>query len=232
MAALWGRYLHMLKKYPLATMSGTTCVIMSAGDCVSQLAVERRPLPKYDFKRTGRFAVVGLFVFGPVMRGWYWTLDKVYSGTKLAALKMTATDQALMAPTFVGLFISIMGALRGETFDSIKGKLQRDYTIVLVNNYKIWPLAQLINFYFLPLHHRVLFVNFVALGWNTYLAWATEKQWGHRLSSSLPLYPSYCVGVVRDKSHWERKLSYLVYNGYFWFIPLYNDGFVQAYVLF
>ncbi|GFR81184.1 protein Mpv17 [Elysia marginata] len=175
MAALWGRYQLLLKTFPLATMSGTTCIIMSAGDCVSQLAIERKTRRQYDFVRTGRFAVAGLFVFGPVMRGWYLTLDKLYNGTRLAAIKMMATDQLIMAPTFVGLFISLMAVMRQESLDSIKGKLKRDYSVVLLNNYKIWPMAQLINFYFLPLQHRVLFVNFIALGWNTYLAWATEK---------------------------------------------------------
>ena len=36
---------------------------MSAGDCLSQVAIERRPLRQYDLGRTGRFAVAGLFVF-------------------------------------------------------------------------------------------------------------------------------------------------------------------------
>ncbi|KAK3799965.1 hypothetical protein RRG08_002379 [Elysia crispata] len=176
MAAAWGRYLSLLQKFPLATMSGTTSIIMSTGDCVSQLAIEKKSLHEFDFVRTGRFAAAGLCVFGPIMRGWYLTLDKLYTGTKWAAIKMMATDQVIMAPTFLGIFISVMAVMRGENLDSIKGKLNRDYIPVLLNNYKVWPMAQLINFYFTPLQHRVLFVNIVALGWNTYLAWATEKK--------------------------------------------------------
>ncbi|GFN83101.1 protein mpv17 [Plakobranchus ocellatus] len=176
MAVTWGRYLRLLEKFPLATMAGTTGVLMATGDCVSQLAIERKTLQEYDLVRSGRFAVLGFCVMGPAMRGWYWTLDKLYTGSKMAALKMMATDQILMAPTFVGTFISLMAVLRGENLEGVKGKLKRDWLVVLINGYKIWPAAQFINFYFMPLRHRVLFVNFVALGWNTYLAWVTEKK--------------------------------------------------------
>ncbi|RUS87384.1 hypothetical protein EGW08_004838 [Elysia chlorotica] len=176
MAALWGRYIGLLQKYPLATMSGTTSIIMSGGDCVSQLVIEKRSLQNYDLVRSGRFAVAGLCVFGPIMRGWYLALDKLYKGTKMAGIKMMVTDQVIMAPTFLGLFITVMAGMRGENLESIKGKLKRDYGTVLLNNYKVWPFTQFINFNFVPLQHRVLFVNFVALGWNTYLAWKTEKK--------------------------------------------------------
>lgn len=37
----------------------------------------------------------------------------------------------------------------------------------------IWPIANIINFYYVPLHLRLLFGNAVGLGWNvlaSYLA--------------------------------------------------------------
>ncbi len=38
---------------------------MGAGDVASQLCVERRPLQKYEYKRTLRFAFLGSFFVGP-----------------------------------------------------------------------------------------------------------------------------------------------------------------------
>ncbi|KAH9488967.1 Protein Mpv17 [Bulinus truncatus] len=171
---LWQRYSLLLKNYPLRTMAFTTGTLMASGDCISQLAIEKKKLKQYDVKRTGRFLVLGFFVFGPIMRGWYLVLDRMYSGKKLAAVKMMATDQLCMSPFFLSTFLTVMGVLKGETIEDIKNKFKKDFCPILLNNYKVWPLAQLINFYFMPLQHRVLFVNFIALGWNTYLAWATE----------------------------------------------------------
>lgn len=44
----------------------------------------------------------------------------------------------------------------------------------MVTCWKIWPLANLINFAFVPAPLRVLFMNFVGLGWNIYLAGAVN----------------------------------------------------------
>ncbi|CAG5123295.1 unnamed protein product, partial [Candidula unifasciata] len=135
-SVLWRKYLHYLQKFPLRTMAGTTGTLMAAGDCMSQLIIEKKPLAAYDGIRTGRFFVIGFCVFGPVLRGWYLTLDRLYTGKKLAALKMMATDQLIMAPFFVGTFLTGMGMLRMEGFDVTVAKLKRDYGTILLNNYK------------------------------------------------------------------------------------------------
>ncbi|ORX47981.1 hypothetical protein DM01DRAFT_265966, partial [Hesseltinella vesiculosa] len=39
----------------------------------------------------------------------------------------------------------------------------------------LWPAVQLANFYFVPLQHRLLITNIVALGWNSYLLWVNQR---------------------------------------------------------
>ena len=45
----------------------------------------------------------------------------------------------------------------------------------LITNYKIWPVAQTLNFTFVPMQHRVGFVQIVAIFWNAYLSWMANK---------------------------------------------------------
>lgn len=176
MAAVWRSYLRVLQKYPLPTMCSTTGTLMATGDALSQLVFEKVPVKQYDVVRSSRFFVLGFCAMGPMLRYWYLTLEKLYAGTRFAPMKMVLTDQTLGAPIVLFTFVAGMSVLRGENKQQITDNVKRDFVTILINNYKIWPAVQTINFCFLPLQHRVLFVNFVALGWNTYLAWVTEHK--------------------------------------------------------
>jgi hypothetical protein len=48
-------------------------------------------------------------------------------------------------------------------------QIRRDYPLVQLNGWKVWPVAALINYKFVPLQFRVLFINCVALGWSIFL---------------------------------------------------------------
>lgn len=60
--------------------------------------------------------------------------------------------------------------------DVIKKNIETNYLDILTVNYTIWPFAQAINFSVVPLRFQVLFAQTIALFWNTYLSWKTQKK--------------------------------------------------------
>jgi hypothetical protein len=48
-------------------------------------------------------------------------------------------------------------------------QIKTEYPRVQLSGWRVWPLAALFNYAFVPLHLRVLFINCVALCWTTYL---------------------------------------------------------------
>ena len=79
-------------------------------------------------------------------------------------------DQATYGPLCNVLFMSFAGlALEGLSFAALRDRIANNYVSVQLNGWKLWPLAALINYRFVPLKFRVLFVNLVALCWSTFL---------------------------------------------------------------
>lgn len=175
---VWRRYLYYLDRYPGYTQSLNTCLLMGAGDFIAQWFVEdRRTFGGYDFRRTARFAFVGLAVAGPAMTVWYRALDRtIKGGTKASmTLRKTFLDQAFFLPVYLVGFVAVMGALRWDGPREIEERLRRDLKPMLVTSYGVWPAVQVANFYLLPLRHRVFAINVVCLFWNAYIAWKAEK---------------------------------------------------------
>jgi protein Mpv17 len=59
---------------------------------------------------------------------------------------------------------------------SPKEKLEKNYSTALSTNYLLWPFVQLVNFKLVPLHHRLLFVNVISIGWNSYLSYLNSRK--------------------------------------------------------
>ena len=120
--------------------------------------------------------VVGL-VIGPVLRSWYLTLERIVPGTaKTAGFKKMLLDQSLFAPVMICFFFSVSETLAGKRPHEIKEMLQERYVQTLIT--KLQDLAgvvQTLNFTFVPMQHRVGFVQIVAIFWNAYLSWMANK---------------------------------------------------------
>lgn len=147
---------------------------MATGDVITQQFVERKGF-EHDVKRTVRMGTIGL-VIGPILRTWYLALERIVPGTAtINGFKKMLLDQTLFAPGFILFFFVASETLAGKSRREVRRTLELRYVDTLITNYKVWPIAQSINFTLVPFHHRVGFVQVVALFWNSYLCWMANK---------------------------------------------------------
>lgn len=114
---------------------------------------------------------------GPSLTLWYRLLAKRIGmkGGKVTLVKVVA-DQVFFAPICIMSLLTTLAALQGLSIEEIINRVKRDIKDVLIANYKLWPAVQVLNFYLIPLNYQVLVVQCVALVWNTYISWKTQKK--------------------------------------------------------
>lgn len=187
-------YQQSFDTHPYTTLAITNGIMGAFSDVVAQVTQrviqgpprdeERR---RFDLTRTARFFAFGLGM-GPIVGRWNLFLEKNFplrapsiggrqGNVSLKALgKRVAADQLLMAPIGLVLFLGSMGIMEGRDRQHIQGKFQDLYKPLLIANWQVWPLVQLINFRFMPLAYRVPFQSTCGIFWTLYLSIANSKE--------------------------------------------------------
>ncbi|XP_071953369.1 mpv17-like protein 2 isoform X2 [Antedon mediterranea] len=170
----------LFSKYLLITNTVTCSSLLAIGDVIEQTREIRRNRKNeshaskhhhsYNWKRTGRMACIGL-ALGPFNHYWYFFLDRFLPGTSgKMVIKKILLDQVVAAPFFNGSFILGMGLLEGKSLTENLDNFKSKFPTLYLMDWCIWPVAQAINFTFIPSYLRVTYVNFITLGWDAVLS--------------------------------------------------------------
>lgn len=177
----WNAYNVALETDPLIVKSVTAGVILGAADVAGQaLENSLNDTPKeLDVARAARFAVFGLVLQAPWNHFYYLLLDgqippteEPFSETNIIKVVI---DQFVQAPIFTVLIFAFLGLLEGKGLAEIQQKLKNDYPTTIVDNWKLWVPATIINIGFVPPILRVLYLNVVFFFWSIYLSLVINK---------------------------------------------------------
>ena len=155
--------------HPLSANTASAVVLGAIGDVIEQKAIQRKE--GLDWARTARMGAVGLLI-GPTGHYWYLGLDKALSTAINARVisKKVLLDQCMMAPTCIFLFYTSLSYMEMRDAKAAVNEFREKFWPTWMMDWKVWPAAQTVNFYFVPRAYRVLFVNFVTLLMDIYLS--------------------------------------------------------------
>ncbi|XP_013405159.1 mpv17-like protein 2 isoform X1 [Lingula anatina] len=174
-------YNLMFGRHLFLTNTISAGVLLGAGDSIVQTFEGRRIKKKggewaRDWKRTGRMVTIGLVLQGPASHAWYSFLDRILKGTQFKTIaKKILLDQIFASPFFAFGFLMGMGLLEGQSWEKGVQEFKSKFWTVYMADWTVWPAAQCINFYFLPPKLRVIYVNFVTLGWDVFLSYIKHE---------------------------------------------------------
>jgi len=69
-----------------------------------------------------------------------------------------------------------MGIMEGRSPRQIREKFRDLYPTAMASNWRVWPLAQLVNFRYMPLPYRVPFSQGCGVFWTLYLSILNSKE--------------------------------------------------------
>ncbi len=174
-------FTKLTSKYRFAYDCFVSGTLFAAGDGIMQGIEKYQDKDKklsYDWARTLRMAAFGTFIFGPAGNVWYKFLqDRIThpNPTRRAFTKMLL-DEVIFAPADITTFFITMTLLKGNSFESGVEKVKRDFWTTYKADLMLWPAVQFLNFKYVPMIHRMLFINVVNIAWNTYLSSMGEKE--------------------------------------------------------
>lgn len=183
-------YQQSFETHPYRTLAFTNGTLNGLGDAAAQLsqrAFGGKPHDQphiYDPLRTLRFLCFG-FGLGPFIGRWNFFLEHTFplrtvAGTGKVSLKALSkrvvADQLFMAPMGLVVFIGSMGIMEGRNTNKIREKYNDILVPALFANWKVWPLAQLINFRYMPLPYRLPFQSTCGIFWTLYLSILNVKE--------------------------------------------------------
>ncbi|GLC34883.1 hypothetical protein PLESTB_001174100 [Pleodorina starrii] len=175
LAVCWKKYIQELNQRPLRTKCITSACIAGLSDVVAQLIISGS---YQNVKRTLAVACFGAIYSGPSAHYWQKFMEHLFAGKKdfQTVLKKVVVDQLTYGPVCNVLFMSFATlVLEGKSLSFLMQKIPRDYPGVQLNGWRLWPLAALINYRFVPLQFRVLFINLTALVWTTFLLLKSKR---------------------------------------------------------
>ncbi|KAJ8548525.1 hypothetical protein ON010_g11146 [Phytophthora cinnamomi] len=148
--------------------------------------VEEGRLMSESTAKTVRMVVWGGLCLSPMMHNWYNLMERVFVGSgKLVVAKKVVADMVFLAPQMPIWFFTTTGVMAGKPFRQALDDSIEKQPMMLMANYMLWPAANSITYGVMPLQYRLLFANFVNVGWASVLSFLATHP-----VTALPFLPS------------------------------------------
>ncbi|XP_070509053.1 mpv17-like protein 2 [Chironomus tepperi] len=168
----------LFTKYLLLTNTVSSGFLMYIGEYFAQRIEKSRNFNEneYDKEKMKQLAVVGLSQ-GPLHHYTYLWMERLLPGNaKSTIVKKIMSDQFIVSPVFILHYFYTSYFLEGRKVTETNELLKDKFLKVYAADWLVWPATQFINFMFVPLQYRVLYINMITMFYNIFLCYVKNER--------------------------------------------------------
>ncbi|XP_039499319.1 mpv17-like protein 2 [Drosophila santomea] len=164
-------------RFLLFTNVGISLTLSCVGDILEQhLEIYCGEIERFESTRTAHMAISGVTV-GVICHYWYKMLDKRMPGRSMRVVaKKIVLDQLICSPIYISAFFVTLGLLERKTKHEVWEEIKEKAWKLYAAEWTVWPVAQFVNFYWIPTHYRIFYDNIISLGYDVLTSKVKHKQ--------------------------------------------------------
>ncbi|KAH8292706.1 hypothetical protein KR018_003224 [Drosophila ironensis] len=164
-------------RFLLFTNVGISLSLSCLGDILEQhFEIYCGDIERFEATRTAHMATSGVTV-GIICHYWYKMLDKRLPGrTMQVVAKKIVLDQLICSPIYISAFFVTLGLLEQKDKHEVWAEIKEKAWKLYAAEWTVWPVAQFVNFYWIPTHYRIFYDNIISLGYDVLTSKVKHKQ--------------------------------------------------------
>ena len=188
------KYNQLLIDAPYKTKMVTAGTTYFLGDFVCQNLIEKKPGQEKSIFRSLRQGAVGLLFAGPSLHIWHSkmlpALVKPFTGRLTTLAAAVVFNELIIGSYFVASLLFAFEAIKKRDINAGIQNVKEKFPSAIIMSIKFWTGVSVLNFGFMPIHLRPVFVSCWSIVWQSYLSYVSNNQLNKQNDPS-PKPPSY-----------------------------------------
>ncbi|KAJ7565619.1 hypothetical protein O6H91_02G067500 [Diphasiastrum complanatum] len=170
-------------------------------------ALQDASLTNHDWLRAIRMATYGFLLYGPGSQAWYELLDRYFQKKTTLNLSLKVVlNQIILGPCVI-LVIFAWNSLWQHRIHELPSQYKTLAIPTLVDGWKFWTPASVLNFGVVPLQARVAFMSCCSIFWNFYLSHTMGKS--NEKKGGAPEHSWICFDHVKRIHGWTTMAAHV-----------------------
>lgn len=186
-ANVLSKYNSALLKSPYRTKMATAGFTYFLADCICQKYIEKNE--NKDHERSIRQASVGAFFAAPSLHVWHSKIlpriVKHCTKNYTRVLVSVFLNESILAGYFISCLLFSFESLKHRSFEAGIHNVQDKFLPALETSVKFWTGISFINYGFVPIHLRPVFVSCWSIVWQSYLSYISNNR-----LTNMPIAPA------------------------------------------